>query len=144
MCAGFMELQCIMHSSPAYIDDHVIWLISIPLICHAIILVCASIPCLDCCYSFPVCFFAVEHESEIEWTIPRTNTCPSTYDSRRRIPKIYFYSWLSTSKASIWSYVFKVFQFLLCRIRFKCLLSVVRVILSYACSCRLNSLIHYS
>jgi hypothetical protein len=28
--------------------------------------------------------------------------------------------------------------------RFKCLLSVVRVILSYACSCRLNSLIHCS
>jgi hypothetical protein len=30
------------------------------------------------------------------------------------------------------------------RIRFKCLLSVVRVILSYACSCRLNFLIHCS
>jgi hypothetical protein len=42
LICGYMELQCIMHSNPIQIDDHKIGLISTPLICHVIILSCAS------------------------------------------------------------------------------------------------------
>jgi hypothetical protein len=94
-----------------------------------------------------VCFFAIGrtrvrdrvHDTEEQYL-------SMEYYSRRRIPKIYSYPWLSMSKASVWTYVFKVFSFLLCRIRFNCLLSIVRVTLSDACFylCRLNYLIHCS
>jgi hypothetical protein len=80
--------------------------------CHHSCLCISAMPWLLLFVS-GVCFFAIEHESKIKWTISRTNNCPSTYISRRRILKIYFYFWISTSKASVWSYVFKVFKFLL-------------------------------
>jgi hypothetical protein len=78
----------------------------------------------------------VDMSNDIEWAISRTNTFPSAYYSRRSTLDIYFI-WLSTNKASsppLWTYGFKVFQNLLfCNIRFNCLLSIDRIILSNAC-----------
>jgi hypothetical protein len=76
----------------------------------------------------------IEHESEIEWTTPRTNTCPSTYYSRRRILKIYFYFEYQQAVQASDPMFSKYFNFCYLSHRFKCILSVVRVILSYACS----------
>jgi hypothetical protein len=100
---------------------------------------------LECCFPFSgVCFFAIEHESEIEWTTSRTNTCPWSIiqeEEFQRSISILGYQRARQASDPMFS---KCSNFCYLSHRFKCLLSVVRVILSYACSCRLNFLIHCS
>jgi hypothetical protein len=120
-------------------------LISIPLICHAIILVAHQYHALIVVIRFR-CLLLHDRTRVWDWV-------DNTEDQYLSINVLF------KKKNSEDLFLFLVINeqgkhMILCFqstsilakycIRFKCLLSVVRVILSYACSCRLNSPIHCS